>query len=273
MNITNSVQNEIEVLSKLNHKNIIKYLGSYVKGYKLNLVLEYCIGGSLYKLLEVYRNFKETIIRKYTVQILEGIEYLHSHNIMHKDIKCANILINRDGVCKLSDFGGAKIIKDIFDITKSSIEGTPNWMAPEIVKKAEATRFSDIWSIGCTVIEMFQGKPPWSNYYTAISVMNCIYNTKEPPEIPAQASPELRDFLRHCLQLEPKKRWNVYQLLRHPFITKKKIFNFDNIGEDKPLIDKGFYYDKDKIYTKEMERYKNNMIIQKGTKKTNYDDI
>ena len=134
----------------------------------------------------MYRNFKETIIRKYTVQILEGIEYLHSHNIMHRDIKCANILINRDGVCKLSDFGGAKIIKDIFDITKSSIEGTPNWMAPEIVKKAEATRFSDIWSIGCTVIEMFQGKPPWSNYYTAISVMNCIYNTKEPPEIPAQ---------------------------------------------------------------------------------------
>jgi hypothetical protein len=120
--------------------------------------LEYCIGGSVSKLLETYKSLSESIIRKYTQQILEGLEYLHCHNIIHRDIKGANILVDRDGICKLSDFGGAKIIEEEIDIRKQSFKGTPNWMAPETVKKLEYSRFSDIWSLGCTVIEMSTGK-------------------------------------------------------------------------------------------------------------------
>lgn len=110
------------------------------------------------KLLETYKKLSESIIRKYALQILEGLEYLHSHNIIHRDIKGANILVDRDGVCKLSDFGGAKIIEQEIDIKRNSFKGTPNWMAPETVKKLEHSRFSDIWSLGCTLIEMATGK-------------------------------------------------------------------------------------------------------------------
>ena len=247
-NVVQSFKNEIDVLSKLHHKNIIKYYGAYEKGDKLNILLEYCIAGSLYKLLEVYHHFKENIIRKFTFQILKGIEYLHSHNIIHRDIKCANILIDRDGICKLSDFGDAKIIRDPHDIQKNPIQGTPNWMAPEIIKKGEATRFSDIWSIGCTIIEMYQGKPPWSNYYTPLSVMNCIYHAKKPPDIPTEASPEMKDFLSKCLQMEPSKRWNVNQLINHPFIKKLPQNIRDAYDENDELLQNGYFLDRNLIY-------------------------
>lgn len=85
------------------------------------------------------------------------MEYLHCHNIVHGDIKGANILVDSDGTCKLTDFGGAKIVKDGIDLKKNSFKGTPNWMAPETVRNLENTRFSDIWSLGCTMIEMVTG--------------------------------------------------------------------------------------------------------------------
>lgn len=220
-NVTHVVQTEIELLSKLSHKNIIKYLGAFGQKKKLNILLEYCAPGSLAKLINDFNSFNETLIRRYTIQILEGIEYLHTHNVIHRDIKCANILVNENGTCKLSDFGGSKIIKDEYDILSNSLEGTPNWMAPEVVKYAETTRFSDIWSIGCTVIEMLQGKPPWSECISAVEVLQSIYNAVAPPKIPAHASPELKDFIGKCLQIEPKKRWNVYQLLKHPFLMRE----------------------------------------------------
>jgi serine/threonine protein kinase len=117
-------------------------------------------------MLEVYGKFNENLIRKYTTQILEGLEYLHSHNIIHTgisefkyiDIKGANILVDKEGVCKLSDFGGAKNIVDEFDFKREySFKGTPHWMAPEMIKNLKVSRFSDIWSVGCTVIEMATG--------------------------------------------------------------------------------------------------------------------
>jgi serine/threonine protein kinase len=225
---------EINILSKLYHKNIVKYYGVVRSQESINIILEYCIGGSVAKILETYKNLPESIIRKYTQQILEGLEYLHSHNIIHRDIKGANILVDRDGVCKLSDFGGAKIMEDEIDLKKQSFRGTPNWMAPETVKKLEYTRFSDIWSIGCTVIEMAIGKyflilgePPWANQKSPMAVLTQLYNTKEPPKVPENLSPDLRDFIRCCLRIEPRDRLNVFQLLRHPFITGD-IFTFHN---------------------------------------------
>lgn len=148
---------EIDILSKLYHKNIVKYYGVNKNEDHLDILLEFCIGGSLVKLLDTYKRFSESIIRKYTIQILEGLEYLHAHNIIHRDIKGANILVDRDGVCKLSDFGGAKMLVEEVNLQKNSFRGTPNWMAPETVKYLEYTRFSDIWSVGCTVIEMATG--------------------------------------------------------------------------------------------------------------------
>ena len=223
-NIDIIIKNEIDLLSKMDHLNIVKYYSSFIKGNNLNIVLEYCRGGSLLSLLKIFTSFDENIIRKYITQILDGLEYLHIHNIIHRDIKCANILIDSNGICKLTDFGGAKIIKDEINII-SSMQGTPNWMAPEIIKSEGATRYSDIWSIGCTIIEMFSGEPPYNDKNSPISVLNCIIKNNELPKIPEGMSDQLKDFLEKCLIIEPKKRYNIYQLKKHPFIN-------NNISKD-----------------------------------------
>ena len=217
--VSQKLTTEIELLSNLNHKNIVKYYGVFLEDNNLNIIFEYCIGGSLSSLLNIFKNFNENIIRKYTKQILDGLKYLHDKGIIHRDIKCANILVNRDGICKLSDFGGAKILKDNYNDNKNFFEGTPNWMAPETIKKLENTRFSDIWSLGCTIIEMIQGFPPWNNFKNPLSVLNHIYKSENPPEIPSNVSNVLRDFLNKCLVMEPKDRWNIYQLKKHAFVT------------------------------------------------------
>lgn len=125
-------------------------------------------GGSITSLIEKYGKFNENLIRTYTTQILEGLEYLHANNVVHRDIKGANILVDNDGMCKLADFGSAKKIAGFGKERYASIRGTPNWMAPEVIKSKGHGRFSDIWSIGCTVIEMATGKPPWVKYNDSV---------------------------------------------------------------------------------------------------------
>ena len=164
----------------MNHRNIVKYYGSVSKRQKLYILLEYCSEGSLSNLLKIYNNLNENIIRKYETQILDGLEYLHAHNIVHRDIKCANILIGEGAVCKLTDFGKTKLIKKERNIN-SSIHGNTNWMAPEIIKSSNETRFSDIWSMGCTIIEMFQGRSHYSDKKDILNIFNCIIKYKEPP--------------------------------------------------------------------------------------------
>ena len=215
------IESEIEILSKLHHKNIVKYYGSSQSKNHLQIYFEYCENGSIEKMLKNYKNFPEKIIQKYTKEMLEGLEYLHAHGIIHRDIKGGNILVDRNGICKLSDFGVSKKIKDDLDKSNSySIKGTPNYMAPEIVKNNDViTRFSDIWSLGCTVIEMINGKPPWSNIKNPFNVLFKIANSKSPPDIPKNCSFNLRDFISCCLKINPYERLNVTQLLKHPFIT------------------------------------------------------
>lgn len=215
-----SVEKEIEILSKMNHLNIVKYYGTYYSEKGMSIILEYCAGGSLSNLISQYKKLDERLIRRYLKQILLGLEYLHYHNIIHRDIKGANILVDKDGICKLSDFGGSKLVSNEQDSYKSNIfRGTPNWMAPESVKKLEYTRYSDIWGIGCLCIEMSSGEPPWNNYKNPMAVLFQLYNNPSPPPIPTSISILFKDFINCCLQLEPIKRLNVSSLLKHQFIT------------------------------------------------------
>lgn len=152
-------------------------------------------------MLETYKYFNENVIRKYTAQILEGLEYLHAHNVIHRDIKGANILVDRDGVCKLSDFGGAKFITEEMEFKQyHSFKGTPNWMAPEVVKRFEYTRYSDIWSLGCTIIEMATGEPPFAEYRNQIMTIQMLMNINTPPEFPRHLSDTCKHFLHCCMQ-------------------------------------------------------------------------
>ena len=122
------IQEESKLLSELKHKNIVTYYGSEKEKEFLKIYMEFVEGGSIASLIKTYGNFSETIAARYTKQILEGLEYLHYHNVVHRDIKGANVLVNRHGIVKLSDFGSAKRICTY----EMSMIGTIAWMAPEV---------------------------------------------------------------------------------------------------------------------------------------------
>ncbi|CAI9092263.1 OLC1v1027457C1 [Oldenlandia corymbosa var. corymbosa] len=207
---------EIVMLSRLRHPNIVQYYGSETVCDKLYIYLEYVSGGSIHKLLQDYGQFGESAIRSYTQQILSGLAYLHNKNTVHRDIKGANILVDPNGRVKLADFGMAKHITG--QSCPLSFKGSPYWMAPEVIKNSSGCNLAvDIWSLGCTVLEMATAKPPWSQY-EGVAAMFKIGNSKELPAIPDYLSEEGKDFVRQCLQRNPLHRPTAVQLLDHPFV-------------------------------------------------------
>lgn len=120
---------------------------------------------------------------------------------MHRDIKSANILADKDGKCKLSDFGVSETItKGSEESVKRDFKGTANYLPPETINNSEYTRFSDIWSLGCTIFEMLTGSPPWSEFSNEFAVMNKISKITKGPELPEEASDDLKDFLECCFK-------------------------------------------------------------------------
>lgn len=119
-------------------------------------------------MIEEYGKLEEQVVKVYIKKILKGLEYLHYHNVIHRDIKAANVLVNVEGVCKLADFGTAK---EVLKKDKSnSLKGTPCWMAPEVIKELPYGRQIDIWSIGCMVIELLTGTHPWSSKNSTVRI-------------------------------------------------------------------------------------------------------
>ncbi|KAK9818541.1 hypothetical protein WJX74_002024 [Apatococcus lobatus] len=215
---------EVSVLRELKHPNIVQYLGTTRTEEHLNIFLEYVPGGSIASLINSFGPFEETVIKKYTRQILLGLDYLHKKKVMHRDIKGANILVNDHGLVKLADFGASKTIESLvtMDSGCKDIKGTPYWMAPEVIKQTGAGRQADIWSVACTVIEMATGKPPWSQFSSQVSALFHIAASKGPPPIPENVSPECQNFLLLCFNRSPRDRPNAARLLQHPFLANVK---------------------------------------------------
>lgn len=209
---------EIHLLKKLNHENIVRYIDAISTEKHLNIVLEYVETGSLAAINKKFGPFHETLVSIYIKQVLTGLAYLHSQGIVHRDIKGANILTTKEGVVKLTDFG---VATKLSETTKSmSVVGTPYWMAPEIAYPTGPTTFAcDIWSLGCTVIELLTGTPP----HYDLEPMQALYRIVQDPSppLPPSISPELRDFLTKCFQKEPLIRVDALTLLKHPWITQK----------------------------------------------------
>ncbi|CAD8061712.1 unnamed protein product [Paramecium primaurelia] len=209
-----SFHQEIKILQQLKHKNIVEYYGCDEDKHHLSILLEYVGGGSITHMMKKFKfNLIEPVIQKYVTDILHGLVYLHNKGIIHRDIKGANIIVDTKGVCKLADFGCS-----IIGLNAYSLKGTPNWMAPEVINSQETGRYSDIWSLGCTIIEMLTGKPPWGRFQSPMQALLTISSKQCSPPIPINISSNLKDFLDKCLQFDHKKRWKAKQLLQHPFI-------------------------------------------------------
>ncbi|VFQ92375.1 unnamed protein product [Cuscuta campestris] len=187
---------EITLLSQFSHPNIVRYYGSELGEETLSVYLEYVSGGSIHKLLQDYGSFKEAVIQNYARQILSGLAYLHARNTVHRDIKGANILVYPNSEIKLADFG----------------------MAKHLVMNTNGYSLAvDIWSLGCTVLEMATSMPPWSQYEGVAAIFK-IGNSKDMPDIPDHLSTEAKSFVRLCLQRDPSARPTASQLLEHPFV-------------------------------------------------------
>ncbi|ESR46560.1 hypothetical protein CICLE_v10000482mg [Citrus x clementina] len=214
------LEEEVKLLKDLSHPNIVRYLGTVREEESLNILLEFVPGGSISSLLGKFGPFPEAVMRTYTKQLLLGLEYLHNHGIMHRDIKGANILVDNKGCIKLADFGASKQVAELATVSGAkSMKGTPYWMAPEVIRQTGHSYSADIWSVGCTVIEMATGKPPWSQQYQEVAALFHIGTTKSHPPIPENLSVKAKDFLLKCLEKEPDLRPTASELLKHPFVT------------------------------------------------------
>jgi len=209
-----AIETEIELLQKLHHKNIVKYIDTIRSKNHLYIVLEFIESGSLSALVKDHGTFPEVLVAKYIKQVLHGLQYLHEQGVLHRDIKGANILVTKGGDVKLADFG---VAVSIADAHVDEVVGTPYWIAPEIIEMSSTpTTACDIWSVGCTVIELLTGNPPYFDLAPMTALFRIVQD--DYPPLPHGISPALRDFLLLCFQKEPVLRCSAITLLAHAWI-------------------------------------------------------
>uniref|UniRef100_A0A251UI81 non-specific serine/threonine protein kinase n=1 Tax=Helianthus annuus TaxID=4232 RepID=A0A251UI81_HELAN len=249
VSLENIAQEDLDAIMNLNHKNIVKYLGSLQTETHLYIILEYVENGSLANIIkpENFGPFPESLVAVYIAQVLEGLVYLHEQGVIHRDIKCANILTTKEarptigirapgsrhgnrkasnhrvirdqGLVKLTDFGVAMKLTEA-DANTHSVVGTPYWMAPEVIEMSGVCTASDIWSVGCIVIELLTGAPPYYDLQPMPALFKIVQD--ENPTIPDSLSPDITDFLLQCFKKDAKLRPDAKTLLSHPWIQNSR---------------------------------------------------
>ncbi|XP_078508534.1 serine/threonine-protein kinase TAO2 isoform X2 [Lissotriton helveticus] len=210
---------EVKFLQKLRHPNTIEYKGCYLREHTAWLAMEYCLG-SASDLLEVHKKpLQEVEIAAITHGALQGLAYLHSHNMIHRDVKAGNILLTEPGLVKLGDFGSASIVAPA-----NSFVGTPYWMAPEVILAMDEGQYDgkvDVWSLGITCIELAERKPPLFNM-NAMSALYHIAQNESPVLQSNHWSEYFRNFVDSCLQKIPQDRPTSDVLSKHRFLIRER---------------------------------------------------
>ena len=239
------LEREVDLLSRLQHPNIVRYVGIARDDDALYIFLEYVPGGSIASLLDRFGAFEESVAAVYASQIAVGLDYLHSQRTVHRDVKGANILVEKSGRIKLADFGMAKQIVEQMATAPGgragdAMAGSTFWMAPEVVKQQTHGAPADVWSVGCVVIEMLTGAPPWSDCGGQVQAIFKIGGTGELPTMPDWISDDARNFVSSCLRRRPDERPSAEDLLAHPFVAAAA-----NAAEEVPALQYEGYWSQD----------------------------
>ncbi|KAI9509766.1 hypothetical protein F5148DRAFT_1282610 [Russula earlei] len=216
---------EVDLVKRLSHPSIVKYEGMARDENTLSIVLEYAENGSLGQTLKAFGKLNEKLVASYVVKILEGLDYLHRSDVVHCDLKAANILTTKNGNVKLSDFGVSLNLRAMEREIKD-VAGTPNWMAPEVIELKGASTRSDIWSLGCTVIELLTGRPPYGDIANAMTVED------DCPPIPDRFSDPLVAFLKECFHKDLTQRPSAEELFEHEWLKNHWGLNKDLRPQD-----------------------------------------
>ncbi|XP_060008079.1 serine/threonine-protein kinase 36 isoform X1 [Lagenorhynchus albirostris] len=222
-----NLQREIEIMRGLRHPNIVHMLDSFETDKEVVVVTDYA-EGELFQILEDDGKLPEEQVQAIAAQLVSALYYLHSHRILHRDMKPQNILLAKGGGIKLCDFGFARAMSTN-TMVLTSIKGTPLYMSPELVEERPYDHTADLWSVGCILYELAVGTPPF--YTTSIFQLVSLI-LKDPVRWPPTISPCFKNFLQGLLTKDPRQRLSWPDLLHHPFIAGRVTILTESAGPD-----------------------------------------